>query len=131
VDELVEQARAAGQQAEVEVGGRPEEAPAAHRPAVHRLVQEALTNAREHAGGAPVRIRLGYGPPATTVEVTSAPGSPAAHAVASGFGLVGLADYKGAQAPPRTTRATSPTTPWGAAACARTATAGSAGAPCS
>ncbi|MFE9030423.1 sensor histidine kinase [Streptomyces iakyrus] len=90
VDELVEQARAAGQQAEVEVDGRPEEAPAAHRLAVHRLVQEALTNARKHAGGAPVRIRLGYGPPATTVEVTNAPGSPAAHTVASGFGLVGL-----------------------------------------
>jgi hypothetical protein len=42
------------------------------------------------AGGAPVRIRLCYRPPATTVEVTNAPGSPAAHAVASGFGLVGL-----------------------------------------
>ncbi|GGV89355.1 sensor histidine kinase [Streptomyces massasporeus] len=89
VDELVEQARAAGQRAEVEVDGRPEEAPAAHRLAVHRLVQEALTNARKHAGGAPVRIHLGYGPPATTVEVTNTPGSPAA-AVASGFGLVGL-----------------------------------------
>ncbi|MYS90178.1 MULTISPECIES: sensor histidine kinase [Streptomyces] len=87
---LVEQARAAGQQAELRVDGRPEEAPAAHRLAVHRLVQEALTNARKHAGGAPVRIRLSYRPPATTVEVTNAPGSPAAHAVASGFGLVGL-----------------------------------------
>ncbi|MFJ4539306.1 sensor histidine kinase [Streptomyces tibetensis] len=90
VRELVEQARTAGQRAELEVDGRPEQAPAAHRLAVHRLVQEALTNARKHAGGAPVHIHLGYGPPATTVEVTNAPGSPAAHAVASGFGLVGL-----------------------------------------
>ncbi|MFC9680141.1 sensor histidine kinase [Streptomyces sp. NPDC056948] len=90
VDELVEQARAAGQRAELRVEGRPEQAPAAHRLAVYRLVQEALTNARKHAGGAPVLIHLGYQPPATTVEVTNAPGSPAAHAVASGFGLVGL-----------------------------------------
>ncbi|WDV52427.1 histidine kinase [Streptomyces coeruleorubidus] len=90
VDALVEQARAAGQQAELRVEGRPEQAPAAHRLAVYRLVQEALTNARKHAGGAPVRIQLCYRPPATTVEVTNAPGSPAAHAVASGFGLVGL-----------------------------------------
>jgi signal transduction histidine kinase len=90
VDALVEQVRATGQQAELRVEGRPEQAPAAHRLAVYRLVQEALTNARKHAGGAPVRIRLCYRPPATTVEVTNVPGSPAAHAVASGFGLVGL-----------------------------------------
>ncbi|GAP50890.1 sensor histidine kinase [Streptomyces azureus] len=90
VDALVEQARAAGQQAELRVDGRPEEAPAAHRLAVYRLVQEALTNARKHAEGAPVRIQLCYRPPATTVEVTNAPGGPAAHAVTSGFGLVGL-----------------------------------------
>ncbi|CAM5364905.1 histidine kinase OS=Streptomyces violarus OX=67380 GN=FHS41_006643 PE=4 SV=1 [Streptomyces violarus] len=90
VDALVDQARAAGQRAELRVDGRPGQAPAAHRLAVYRLVQEALTNARKHAGGAPVRIQLCYRPPATTVEVTNAPGSPAAHAVASGFGLVGL-----------------------------------------
>ncbi|MFH8660944.1 sensor histidine kinase [Streptomyces afghaniensis] len=90
VTALVEQARAAGQHTELRVEGRPEEAPAAHRLAVHRLVQEALTNARKHAGGAPVRIQLCYRPPATTVEVTNGPGSPAAPAVASGFGLVGL-----------------------------------------
>ncbi|MET9761496.1 histidine kinase [Streptomyces sp. NPDC006372] len=90
VDELVEQARAAGQQAGLRVDGRAEQAPAAHRLAVYRLVQEALTNARKHAGGAPVRIHLSYGPPATTVEITNAPGSPSAHAVTSGFGLVGL-----------------------------------------
>ncbi|MDQ1018557.1 glucose-6-phosphate-specific signal transduction histidine kinase [Streptomyces afghaniensis] len=37
-----------------------------------------------------MRIQLCYRPPATTVEITNAPGSPAAPAVASGFGLVGL-----------------------------------------
>ncbi|MYT31369.1 MULTISPECIES: sensor histidine kinase [unclassified Streptomyces] len=90
VDELVEQARAAGQQVEVHLDGRPEQAPATHRLAVHRLIQEALTNARKHAGGSPVVLRIAYRPPATTVDVTNAPGSRSPDAVASGFGLIGL-----------------------------------------
>ncbi|MFJ7625164.1 sensor histidine kinase [Streptomyces sp. NPDC097595] len=90
VGELVEQARAAGQQVWTEVIGDAGQLPAAHRLAVYRIVQEALSNARKHAQGAPVRIRLDYGPPATLVEVTNAPGAPAAGVVDSGFGLVGL-----------------------------------------
>ncbi|MFE4018939.1 sensor histidine kinase [Streptomyces sp. NPDC059101] len=90
VDELVDQARAAGQRVEVRLDGRPEEAPAAHRLAVHRLIQEALTNARKHAGGAPVALRIDYRAPATTVEVTNSPGVRSPDAVASGFGLIGL-----------------------------------------
>ncbi|MFF7341015.1 sensor histidine kinase [Streptomyces sp. NPDC008163] len=88
--ELAEQARAAGQQVDVQVIGEAEQLPAAHRLAVYRIVQEALSNARKHAQGAPVRIRLDYGPPATLVEVTNAPGTPATGIVDSGFGLVGL-----------------------------------------
>ncbi|MFF8003463.1 histidine kinase [Streptomyces sp. NPDC007917] len=90
VHELIEQARTAGQQVDTDVQGRPEQAPAAHRLAVYRLLQEGLTNARKHAAGAPVSIRLDYGPPATLVEVTNAPGAPAPHTAPSGFGLVGL-----------------------------------------
>ncbi|MFJ9615958.1 sensor histidine kinase [Streptomyces noursei] len=90
VDALVEQARAAGQRVAVHVDGRPEQAPATHRLAVHRLVQEALTNVRKHADGAPVTLRIAYRPPATTVEVVNAPGPRSPDAVASGFGLVGL-----------------------------------------
>ncbi|NEB96243.1 histidine kinase [Streptomyces bauhiniae] len=90
VRELVEQARAAGQQVDLHTTGRAEQAPAAHRLALYRLVQEGLTNARKHAAGAPVTIRVDYGPPATVVEVTNTPGTPAAHAAPSGYGLVGL-----------------------------------------
>ncbi|MFE6689159.1 sensor histidine kinase [Streptomyces sp. NPDC057743] len=90
VDDLLAQARAAGQEVAVHLDGRPQQAPAAHRLAVHRLVQEALTNARKHAAGAPVTLRIDYRPPATTVEVDNAPGTRTADAVASGFGLVGL-----------------------------------------
>ncbi|MFJ6797266.1 sensor histidine kinase [Streptomyces sp. NPDC091268] len=92
VRELIEQAREAGQQVDLQVEGRPEQAPAAHRLALHRLVQEGLTNARKHAADAPVRIRLDYGPPATIVEIVNAPGRAAEHTAPSGFGLVGLAE---------------------------------------
>ncbi|MGW2346890.1 sensor histidine kinase [Streptomyces sp. NPDC001661] len=90
VRELVEQARAAGQQIELESHGRPDLAPAAHRLALYRLVQEGLTNARKHASGAEVRIRVDHGPPATVIEVTNTSGTPAADTAPSGFGLVGL-----------------------------------------
>ncbi|MFF8652949.1 sensor histidine kinase [Streptomyces huasconensis] len=92
VRELIEQARDAGQQVDLHVSGRPEQAPAAHRLALYRLIQEGLTNARKHAAGAPVRVRLDYGPPATLVEIVNAPGRSAEHTAPSGFGLVGLSE---------------------------------------
>ncbi|XMN11220.1 sensor histidine kinase [Streptomyces griseobrunneus] len=92
VVEMIGQARAAGQTIDTTVEGSPEQAPAAHRLAVYRLVQEALTNARKHAPDAPVRIRIDYGPPATLIEVTNPPSTNlrGAPVVPSGFGLVGL-----------------------------------------
>ncbi|MFF4652197.1 sensor histidine kinase [Streptomyces sp. NPDC001380] len=92
VRDLVEQAREAGQQIDLQVEGVPEHAPASHRLALYRLVQEGLTNARKHAPGAPVHVRLDHGPPATLVEVTNGPGAAAGDAVSSGFGLVGLGE---------------------------------------
>lgn len=91
VDELIEQATAAGQHVAATIDGRPEQVPAADQLAVDRLVQEALTNARKHAPDAPVTLWVHYGPPATTVEVTN---TTATHTdagdVPSGFGLIGL-----------------------------------------
>ncbi|MEU6401518.1 histidine kinase [Streptomyces sp. NPDC046985] len=90
VQEVIEQARSAGQRIDTAVDGAPEQAPAAHRLAVLRLTQEALTNARKHAPDAAVRVRIDYGPPATLVEVVNTPGARTGQAVPSGFGLVGL-----------------------------------------
>jgi len=90
--ELIEQTRQAGQQVDLNIEGRPEQAPAAHRLALYRLVQEGLTNARKHAAGAPVHIHLDYGPPATVVEIVNTAGRTAEHTTPSGFGLVGLAE---------------------------------------
>lgn len=90
--ELVEQAREAGQLVELQVSGEAELAPATHRLALHRLVQEGLTNARKHAAGAAVHIRVDYGAPATVVEIINTADETAEQTVPSGFGLVGLAE---------------------------------------
>ncbi|MGW7292527.1 sensor histidine kinase [Streptomyces xiamenensis] len=97
VGELIDTAREAGQRIDAELdepaGTR---APAAHRLAVYRLVQEALTNARRHAPHTPVRVAVRYGPRGTVAEVSN-PLPPHGHghgAVAEsavpGFGLIGL-----------------------------------------
>lgn len=90
VGELADEARAAGQHIELTTDGLPERAPTTHRLAVYRIVQEALTNARKHADGAPVTVRIDYGPSVTLVEVTNPPGTPRTDTVGSGYGLVGL-----------------------------------------
>ncbi|MEU2775313.1 histidine kinase [Streptomyces sp. NPDC007162] len=91
VRQLVDDARAASQPTALTIHGRPEDAPTTHRLAVYRIAQEALTNARKHADGAPVTMTIDYRPPATLVEVTNPAGLPGqAAAVSSGYGLVGL-----------------------------------------
>ncbi|MEU5594568.1 histidine kinase [Streptomyces sp. NPDC020298] len=90
VRELVDEALAAGQHIELTSEGHPEQAPTTHRLAVYRIVQESLTNARKHASGAPVTVRVDYRPPATHVEVTNPPGTPRTDTVGGGYGLVGL-----------------------------------------
>ncbi len=90
VTEVIAQARRAGQRVDTVIDGQAELAPAAHRLAVFRLVQEALTNARKHAPAAPVQVHIDYGPPVTDIEVTNSPSPDHAQVVPSGFGLVGL-----------------------------------------
>ncbi|MFD3324902.1 sensor histidine kinase [Streptomyces sp. NPDC058701] len=90
VQEVIEQARAAGQRIDTTTEGTPEQAPVTHRLAVFRLVQEALTNARKHAPDTTVHVRIDYGPPATLIEVTNTSSTHTGHTVPSGFGLVGL-----------------------------------------
>jgi signal transduction histidine kinase len=91
VRQLVDDARAASQSVVLTVHGRPEDAPTTHRLAVYRIAQEALTNARKHADGAPVTMTVDYRAPTTLVEVTNPAGRPGPTAtVGSGYGLVGL-----------------------------------------
>ncbi|MFI9510232.1 sensor histidine kinase [Nocardia sp. NPDC052566] len=90
LDELVTQARQAGQHIELTTEGVEETAQAAHRLAVYRIVREGLTNARKHAGDAAVTVLVRYGSAATRVEVANTAGTPVHSAVPSGFGLIGL-----------------------------------------
>lgn len=55
------------------------------------MAQEALTNARKHAPGAKVRVRLEYGPREVTLDVRDSGGSPGELAQAGGgYGLLGM-----------------------------------------
>ncbi|MBA6433372.1 sensor histidine kinase [Streptomyces sp. GMR22] len=94
---LVAEARAAG--GRIELTGPPEDPapPAVVGRTAYRIVQEALTNARKHAPGAAVTVRVTGGPAdRLTVEVHNAPPPGAATDSAGteggGQGLIGLAE---------------------------------------
>lgn len=68
--------------------------PATSSRTAYRILQEALTNARKHAPGAPVDVRLGGGPGGLlTVEVhNAAAATPREAPPGSGVGLTGLTE---------------------------------------
>ena len=69
---LAEQYRAAGEPAvNLEVSGEVRPIPAEAGQAAYRTAQEALTNARKHAPGEPVTLRLGYEPDEITLSVVN------------------------------------------------------------
>jgi signal transduction histidine kinase len=86
---LVEEVRAGGVAVDFHDGLGAELAGSAGRT-VYRVVQEALTNARKHAVGQPVEVRVAGGGE-VRVEVTNPVGR-AAGTPGSGTGLVGLAE---------------------------------------
>jgi signal transduction histidine kinase len=90
---LVEESRSAGMVIEYREDIRTPVPPTVGRTA-YRAVQEGLTNARKHAGGEPVDVTVGAGPPLVVELVTrrSRAGNGAAMLPGSGTGLVGLAE---------------------------------------
>ncbi|MGW2049062.1 sensor histidine kinase [Streptomyces sp. NPDC001858] len=77
--------------AEVTVKGERRPLPVEASQAVRRVAQEALTNARKHAPGAKVRVRLEYSPREVTLDVRDSGGSPGELAEAGGgYGLLGM-----------------------------------------
>ncbi|MFJ8751911.1 sensor histidine kinase [Streptomyces sp. NPDC102441] len=95
LDALIDESRSAGM--EVTLANRVEEpsrAPAATGRTVYRIAQEALTNARKHAPGAPVDVSVAGGPgDGLTIEVGNpAPAGPFEPVPGSGQGLIGLTE---------------------------------------
>lgn len=90
--QLVEEARTAGLTVELTTEGEPVDLQAGVELAVYRVVQEALTNTRKHAGTRPTAtVRLAYGPRDVHVEVVDdGPGEGAPAAYGTGHGLVGI-----------------------------------------
>jgi signal transduction histidine kinase len=80
----------AGVEARFEVSGVARELPADAAGVFYRGLQEALTNVRKYAPGAPVDVILGYGDGQATLTVTDHPGKPPARAAGGGYGLVGM-----------------------------------------
>ncbi|WP_309144392.1 histidine kinase [Streptomyces sp. BR123] len=91
LDRLVTESRLGGTQTEFTVDGPVRALPPSVGLTVFRIVQEALTNARRHAGQARTRVRLTYRPAEVRVEVTNDRAEQAsAAAPASGYGLIGM-----------------------------------------
>jgi signal transduction histidine kinase len=87
---LVDEARAAGAEVEFVLDPPPLAPPPSLQLTVFRIVQEALTNARRHAPGASVRVRVQGADQALCVEVSSRAGAVPVRPSAGGHGLVGM-----------------------------------------
>ncbi|MYV99508.1 sensor histidine kinase [Streptomyces sp. SID3343] len=94
LDGLIAESCAAGLPTELEVAGPARPLPLATGLTVYRIVQEALTNARKHAGHARARVRVEYLPDRVVIEVCddgTGIGERRAPAVAgAGYGLLGM-----------------------------------------
>lgn len=93
LDRLVSQVREAGLRVSFHIEGSPRALPLGIDLSVYRVVQEALTNAMKHAGGAPVSVTLRYAERQLEIEVAdegrSAAGSEGGH------GLIGMRERVG------------------------------------
>jgi signal transduction histidine kinase len=86
---LIEESRAAGMKVSATIDGRASEA--AGRTA-YRVVQEGLTNARKHAPGAAVDVRVQAGDQLTVVVISRKSAAATDAVPGTGTGLIGLAE---------------------------------------
>lgn len=103
---LVEEARAAGTRVDLDLDPADEDAwapiPERNGRTAYRIVQEGLTNARKHAPGARVQVRVGARPSgAVEIEIVNpravaaaipVPGAAAGDLPGAGSGLIGLGE---------------------------------------
>ncbi|MBC8091826.1 MAG: hypothetical protein H7Y15_07800, partial [Pseudonocardia sp.] len=98
LDRLVGAARDLGTPVEIVREGRWRELPPIADVTFYRVAQEALSNAREHATGAPVRLALRRGESEVSIEVVNQAGPADRGGVDArpdgrrGFGLIGMGE---------------------------------------
>jgi signal transduction histidine kinase len=94
VADLVRRTRDEGVDVHIDVAGeRPSRVSDAVSLAAFRIVQESLTNARRHAAGAPVHVRLSYEPSGLTLAVENEAGTPTnGNGVTAGVGIMGMTE---------------------------------------
>lgn len=91
IADLVTSARLeTGTPTELTVEGTPRDLSGPAEDALFRTAQEALSNARKHAAGAPVRVVLAYRDAATELTVTDLQGRRPVAPAAGGYGLTGM-----------------------------------------
>ncbi len=90
LDRLVAHAVEGGTSVDVSVEGDRRKVPAGIELAAYRVLQEALTNVRRHAAGAPARVHVSFEPSELVVEVENplVDGHPATDG--GGHGLLGM-----------------------------------------
>jgi signal transduction histidine kinase len=92
IAELIARTRQSGLEVRIEqTGSRPERISDASSLAAYRIVQESLTNARRHAPGAPVHVRLSFNHTALSLEVENALGATSnGNGQGGGVGIAGM-----------------------------------------
>jgi signal transduction histidine kinase len=88
LDQLVAHATAAGTVVEVTVAGELATIPLLVAAALHRVLQEGLTNAIKHAPGAPVTVTVQAGARTTSVDVGNEAAAPPAGVAVQGGGTM-------------------------------------------
>lgn len=97
LDELVRTARTLGDSVDLVREGRPRQLAPIADAAFYRVAQESLSNARQHAPGAPVRMAVRFGERDVALEVVNAGAVGAAAGSAreparQGMGLIGMGE---------------------------------------
>ncbi|HYW23371.1 MAG TPA: sensor histidine kinase [Terriglobales bacterium] len=90
LDVLVERLRQTGFAVDLAREGTPRPLQPGLELAAYRVIQEALTNALKHAGGAPTRVQVRFADGWLDLEVRNARGPAAPEAEGAGRGLVGM-----------------------------------------
>ena len=91
LSELLDAMRTSGLPVEAVVEGTPRPLPPGVDLSAYRIVQEALTNALRHAGGASARVVVRYEPDAVELEIgDDGRGPPEESEASGGHGLIGM-----------------------------------------